>query len=251
MYVYKSDVTACAHCVGVLCEVSVCIFHLLACMGLVKMRNQLVLVVVLLISFASSANSQCSTLLKNTRYDKNETFRDCLILFRKFQQNFVEQSNNLYNLSQVLFPTSRIPPVIVSVSYNVHICGICMINLIQGLGWTSKSLYNNFDGEIINQIPLQVPYLVLHLLERLSRLKNQPYVDDFLWAGGRRKLPVVYLTLNVSIQSLNVTLFDYNNFNYPLRRHNQTLSKCPSNETIKHALGELNQWVSPKHYLCI
>ena len=220
-------------------------------MGLLKMCNQLLVALVLLISFTSSANSLCSTLLKNTRYDKNEV-SDCWILFQKFQEDLVEQSENLYNLSQILFPTSRIPPVIVSVSYNVHICGCYMLNHTQGLGWTSKSLYNNFDGEIINQIPLQVPYLVLHLLECLSGLEDQPYVDDFLWAGGQRKLPEVHLTLNVSIlQNLTVTLLKYNNFNSSLSSYNQSLSKCPSNETIKHALEELNQWVSLQCYLCI
>ena len=105
-------------------------------------------------------------------------------------------------------------------------------------------MYNNFDGDKINQIPLQLPYLVLHLLECHSGLEKQPYVDDFLWAGGQRKLPEVYLTLDVSMQSLNVTLLEYDNFNYSLSRYNQSLSKCPSNETIKNALVELNQWVS-------
>ena len=208
------------------------------------MSNQL-LVVVLLISFASSAISLCST-LKNTR---NET-SDCLTLFHIFRETFVKQRNNLYNLSQILFPTSRIPPVIVNVSYNVQM-ETCEINQTQVLGWTSKSLYNNFDGEIINQIPLQVPYLVLHLLECLSGLGIQPYVDDFLWAGGRRKLPVVYLTLDVSMQGLTVTLLKYDDFNTSLGTHNQTLNKCPSNEIIKRALEELNQWVSPERYLCI
>ena len=192
------------------------------------MHNQL-LVVVLLIAFESSAaNSLCAI---KTCYDETET-SNCWILFQIFKENLVNQSSNLNNLNQIFFPTSRIPPVIVNVTYNVqiHVCGI---NHKQVLGWTSKSLYNNFDGEIINQIPLQVPYLVLILLECLSGLERQPYVDDFLWAGGQRKLPEVHITLNVSIhQSLEFTLLEYDNFN------------CPSNETIKHALTVLNQWVS-------
>ena len=217
-----------------------------ACMG-PKMSNQL-LVVVLLISFASSAISLCST-LTNTCNDENETFSDCLTLFQIFQENLVKQRNNLYNLSQILFPTSRIPPVIVNVSYNVQM-ETCEINQTQVLGWTSKSLYNNFDGEIINQIPLQVPYLVLHLLECWSGLENQPYVDDFLWAGGWRKLPEVYLTLKVNILSLNVSLYEYDNFNnLSWSLHNSSLTKCPSHETINHALEELNQWVSCEHYI--
>ena len=221
------------------------------------MCNQL-LVVVLFTSFACSANSQCSTFSKNTHYDETDhELLDCWILFRKFQENFVEQSTNLYNLSQVFFPASRIPPLIVKVNYNVQVEIICdndfCINQAQclELGWTSKSLYNNFDGEIINQIPLQVPYLVLHLLECLSRLGDQPYVDDFLWAGGWRKLPEVHLTLNVSMQGLDVTLHEYDNFTTPLSRRNWSLSKCPSNETINHALEELNQWVSCECYVCI
>ena len=214
-----------------------CVFHL---HDLIKMRNQL-LVVVLLISYASSADSQCSTFSKNTTYNKSELF-DCWILFRKFQDNFVKQSYNLYNLSQIFFPASRISPLIVSVSYNVQLDICDWINHTKVLGWTSKSLYSNFDGEKINKIPLQVPYLVLHLLECLSELENQPYVDDFLWAGGWRKLPEVHLTLNVSMQNLTVTLHEYDGFNWS--RHNWSLSKCPSDETINHALEELNQWVS-------
>ena len=215
-----------------------CVFNL---HELVKMRNQL-LVVVLLISYVSSANSQCSTFSKNTTYDDCESF-DCWILFRKFQDSFVKQSNNLYNLSQIFFPASRISPLIVSVSYNVQL-DICddWINQTRVLGWTSKSLYNNFDGDKINQIPLQVPYLVLHLLEHLSGLENQPYVDNFLWAGGWRKLPEVYLTLKVSMQNLTVTLHEYDGFNWS--RHNWSLCKCPSDETIDYALEDLNQWVS-------
>ena len=226
--------------------------YIVACM---ELHNQM-LVVVLLISFVSSAHSKCSTFLKNTtHYDENE-FDDCWILFRKFQEKFLEQSKNLYNLSQIFFPAFRISPLIVNVSYNVQMdihddyyeCDY-KINQTQWLGWTSKSLYNNFYGQI-NQIPLQVPYLVLHLLECWSGLENQPYVDDFLWAGGWRKLPEVYLTLKVNILSLNVSLYEYDNFNnLSWSLHNSSLTKCPSHETIDHALEELNQWVSCEHYI--
>ena len=105
---------------------SVCMCISFASMGLPKMHNQL-LVVIILISFTNSANSQCAI---NTRYDETEN-SECWILFRKFKKNLVGQSTNLNNLNHIFFPTSRIHPVIVSVSYNVQMCGI---NHTQGLG---------------------------------------------------------------------------------------------------------------------
>ena len=203
------------------------------------------LLIVLLITFVSSTNSQCSKFVENTR-----NYNNCWILFRKFRESFVEQhNNNLYKLNQIFFPTSRIPPQIVKVNYSIQLvmeyeCDLSFWrNQTRAFGWTSKSLYNNFDGDSINQIPLQVPYLVLHLLECKSGLENQPYVDNFLWAGGQRKLPEVNLTLDVYMLSLNVSLYAYEEFTnfswtyWPMH-------ECPSNETINCALVELNQWVS-------
>ena len=205
------------------------------------------LLIILLISFVSSANSRCSTrtFVENTsHYD--DDYDDCWILYRKFQESFVEQhNNNLYTLSQIFFPTSGIPPQIVKVNYNIQLeikyeCNLSFwMNQKRVFGWTSKSLYSNFDGDTINKIPLQVPYLVLHWLECHSGLEKQLYVDNFLWAGGQRKLPEVYLTLNVSMQNLSVSLYAYEN-----SRSYWYLSECPSNETINSALVELNQWVS-------
>ena len=122
----------------------------------------------------------------------------------------------------------------------IHGCNLNWTNKNHTLGWSSNSLYKHFDSAIINHIPLQVPYLVLNVLEQKSKLDDEPYVDDFLWAGGLQKMPEVNLSLNVYIQNLTFNSTEYrpwsDYFYY-------TLSDCPSDKIVISALEELNQWV--------
>ena len=77
-------------------------------------------------------------------------------------------------------------------------------------------------------------------MEQKSKLDDEPYVDDFLWAGGLQKMPEVDLSLNVYIQNLTFNSTEYrpwsDYFYY-------TLSDCPSDKIVISALEELNQWV--------
>ena len=220
-----------------------------------KMQQHLfrILALILVVITNSAANSQCSTLLNNSNSSVLD-FEDCGILLKAFEEALVDQYSNLFWLDQVFNPPSQISPSIVKVSYTINLtihddadsdCSLKLMNWTDKtavLGWTSKSLYKNFDRTFINQVPLQVPYLVLTLLETFSKLKYEPYVNDFLWAGGEKRMPEVDLTLNkFNIRNLSVNLTEYQPFNY---QYIYTLHDCPSDKIVSCALKELNQWVS-------
>ena len=154
---------------------------------------------------------------------------DCLTLFEAFLDGIFRQRDNLFRLDFVFNPASRISPVLVRAVYNIKLTGIddCTEDFTRKvvLGWTSQSLYRYFHAAVINQVRLQLPYVILQMLEHI--LEEEPFVDDYLWIGSDKlKLPEVHLSINV---------------NFSDGRY--TLSECPSNENIQKALGEITHWV--------
>ena len=155
---------------------------------------------------------------------------NCLTLFEAFQDAIFRQHDNLFRLDLVFNPPSGISPALVRAVYNIKLTGIdnCTKDLNQTvvLGWTSQSLYRYFHAAVINQVRLQLPYVILEILEKHG-LEEEPFVDDYLWIGSDKlKLPEVHLSINV-------------NFSDGL----YTLSECPSKENVQKALGEITHWV--------
>ena len=181
-------------------------------------------------------------------------FEDCGKLGKVFESALLYQYNNLFQLDRVFNPPSKIYPLIVKVNYSIDLTmhdpdsGCSKFNWpntteVLVLHWTSKSLYKNFGSTVINQIPLQAPYLVLYYLEHFSNLESEPYVDDFLWAGEEARIPEVNLNLSkidINIQNLNENIRGYQH----MYHHTLGLSRCPSDKIVRCALEELNQWVS-------
>ena len=157
---------------------------------------------------------------------------DCLTLFEAFRDGIFRQRDNLFRLDLVFNPASGITPVLVRAVYNMNLTGIdeCTeVNQTVVLGWTSQSLYRYFHAAVINEVRLQLPYAVLQLLEHyMHSLEGEPFVEDYLWIGSdESKLPEVRLSINA----------DFSDGRYT------SLSKCPSNETLQKALGEITHWV--------
>ena len=155
---------------------------------------------------------------------------DCLTLFEAFRDGIFHQHVNLFRLDLVFNPPSGISPVLVRAVYNINLTGIddCTEDMNQTvvLGWTSQSLYRYFHAAVINQVRLQLPYVILEILERHS-LEEEPFVDGYLWiASDKLKLPEVHLSINV----------DFSDGLY-------TLSECPTYQNITKALGEITHWV--------
>ena len=172
--------------------------------------------------FACPASSQC---------DLYNPSKNCLTLWKAFRESLINYSENLYRLDFVFNPPSRITPTIVQAIYNYSLNGIdekcnltCSENCMATLGWTSQSLYVYIHSWIINQLRYQMPFLVIATLEG-PNIKQEPNVDDFLWVGGQINLPVVHLTLNVTLLSEEIT-------------------GCPTDNETRNALAEMNEWVS-------
>lgn len=169
----------------------------------------------------SGGNSQQHCMVSNPE-------ADCLTLWTTFRESLIKRRENLQRLDLVFNPPSRRSPTLVRVvyTYNIVTDNCNVLNQRKVLGWTTQSLYVNFHPAIINQNQLQFPYLILAHMESNSLAEEEPYFDDFLWIGGRLRLPEVQLFLNIT--SLN----DYGGVS------------CPSDNAINKALGELNHWVS-------
>ena len=154
---------------------------------------------------------------------------DCLTLFEAFRDGIFRQRDNLFRLDFVFNTPSGITPVLVRAVYNMNLTGIDGCTDFTGtvvLGWTSQSLYRYFHAAVINEVHLQLPYVILEILEKHS-LEEEPFVDEYLWIGSDKlKLPEVHLSINV-------------NFSDGL----YTLSECPGNVNVKKALGEITHWV--------
>ena len=172
--------------------------------------------------FACPASCQC---------DLYNPSKNCLTLWKAFSDSLINYSENLYRLDFVFDPPSRITPTIVEANYSYSLNGIdekcnltCSDNCTATLGWTSQSLYVYIHSWIINQLRYQMPFLVIATLEG-SNIRQEPNVDDFLWVGGDITLPVVHLTLNVTLSP-------------------EEFTGCPTDEEISNALAEMNEWVS-------
>ena len=117
------------------------------------------------IVITNSVNSQCSTLLNNSKSSVLD-FEDCGKLGKVFESTLLYQ---FFQLDRVFNPPSKIYPLIVKVYYSIDLTmhdpdsGCSKFNWpntteVLVLHWTSKSLYKNFGSTVINQIPLQAPY---------------------------------------------------------------------------------------------
>ena len=174
----------------------------------------------------SCVQSQCNI---------TEPQQDCITLFNLFQQALVNSSrhNNLFRLQAVFFPPARFAPTLVKVTYNLNMTcepGFgeqCLCDQAKNpyiLGWTIRSLYKSFHPALINLLRFQLPFSILRLSERA--LTDNLDVDAFLWDGLNDTLPSVNLSLDVMLFPESFT------------------SSCPPDgDTIRKALGEVNQWV--------
>ena len=172
--------------------------------------------------FACPASSQC---------DLYNPSKKCLTLWKAFRESLINYSENLNRLDLVFDPPSRITPTIVRANYGYNLNGIdekcnltCSDDCTATLGWTSRSLYVYIHSWIINQLRYQLPFLIIATFQGPS-LKQEPNVDDFLWEVGKVTLPVVHLTLNVTLSP-------------------EEIIGCPTDEEISNALAEMNEWVS-------
>ena len=167
--------------------------------------------------------------------DISQPGQNCLTLWTAFQGSLLNQSSNLLRLDLMFNQPSRLTPTVVKVIYNYSITGLddCNSTCVDSncsvvLGWTAKSFYIYFHVSMINQLQFQLPFLIIKYFED-RELREEPDVNDYLWDGyDQTSLPELYLTLNVTFTQENNTL----------------KNKCPSNDDITNALGELNHWVS-------
>ena len=180
----------------------------------------------------SCAQSQCNT--------SEPYLQDCAALFKIFRSALfnTSESDNIFLLQSVFYPSTQVSPVLVKVTYKLNITTtphqlkscpgpestFCFSDGIYTFGWTSQEIYRVFHPVIINHLRFQLPFWLLQLSENIHSLTEYYDLDVLLW-DGTQSLSSLDLTLNVDFTAHNFGCY-------------------PKTPLIEEALGELTQWVS-------
>ena len=195
------------------------------------MSDKLAAFLLTVLIIVSCAQSQCDT--------SEPYLQDCAALFKIFRSALFNttESDNIFLLQSVFYPSTQVSPVLVKVTYKLNIhesnqlkscpgpkSTICLNDGIYTFGWTSQEIYRIFHPVIVNHLRFQLPFWLLQISEKIHSLTEYYDLEVLLWDGTQ------------SLSSLDLALY------VDLTAHNFSCS--PKTELIGQALGELNQWVS-------
>ena len=131
----------------------------------------------------------------------------CNELFLKFQQAIVSNEANLYSLRKDFFPSSKPPPTLLNVSFEVSFSNTSQVpcsntdNETVGpqdvfrdnRGWTSQSLYTQIHPVVINRLQPQIIYLMMIAFEPKSPTSGK-IEASLAWQGLKGQ---TFLTLHL------------------------------------------------------
>lgn len=107
-----------------------------------------------------------------------------------FSENITSWNSNAENSTKISYcsydPESEKSSIALNGTYNIiH-------------GWTSSGVFTVFHPGVLNLMQLQLPYILLNLIQLVSRQTTDgPEADSFLWDGSYN-LPTLHLNLHIS-----------------------------------------------------
>ena len=159
--------------------------------------------------------------------------RICNELPQAFQASITTNEVNLYNLRRIFYPSSKLPPTLLNVSYELKIetdvqvpCFADSDNTITvnssevwytNYGWTSNTIFTEFHPATVNRMQPHLLYLMMAALEPSTSGMTE---IALLWDGDTE-----FLTLHLFL-------------------HVKQLSCLPTYEQIDQALQDLTSVVS-------
>ena len=131
----------------------------------------------------------------------------CNEIFQKLQLALVSNEANLYGLREIFFPSSKPPPTLLNVSYEITFRNLSQTTcsnidsetvepqetLLTNKGWTSQSLYTQIHPVIVNRLQPQFLYHIMILFEPKSPTSGT-IEASLSWQGLQREN---FLTLHL------------------------------------------------------
>ena len=131
----------------------------------------------------------------------------CNEIFQKLQLALVSNEANLYGLREIFFPSSKPPPTLLNVSYEITFSNLSQTAcsnidnqtvdppeiLFRNRGWTSQSLYTQIHPVVVNRLQPQFLYHLMILFE--PRFSTSGTIEASLrWQGLQGEK---FLTLSI------------------------------------------------------
>lgn len=172
----------------------------------VKMRVILALTVLLILHTAANGIGPAES-LTTCGGEMTISNRICNELPQAFQASITTNAANLYNLRKIFYPSSKLPPTLLNISYELKIetdvqvpCFAVSKNTVNSsevwytnYGWTLNSIFTEFHPASLNRMQPHLLYLIMVALEPSTSDMSEVAL---LWDGDTEFL-TVHLFLHV------------------------------------------------------